>query len=1146
MDSNPSKSMNEDKTSYQPFISIIIPTYNHCDDLLRPCIESIIKYTDLNPHLIELIIAANGCTDNTKAYLDQLMSEYDAVNYIWSDEPMGYTSATNKGIRFALGKYIVLMNNDVVLLEQEKNKWLNLLSDPFADSSIGITGPVKFDWDCAGVTLQAMAFWLVMIPVKVFNEIGVLDEIFSPGMGEDGDFCARLVKAGYKMISVPDNVAGHFDTGIINNSFPIYHVGNGTFNDNVPEKEAVIERNNKILYDRYGLKNLKAAYHKQHGSEGFKKKDWVEVSIIVPTYNHLETALKPCLKAILDYTDFSNKELIIVCNGCTDGTREYLNEFILTNRFYIRTDIFYIWTDEPTGVVRAYNDGIVNASGKYIVTIDNDSHLMPQPTDAWIDVLMAPFLADPMVGASSPFAADYEGLGLVLHSGCTMYRSDILKQLNGFDERYNPGYFCDPDMSLRITEAGYKCVEVPKRDPDKKYENGVFTINFPVMHLGHEQTMDKRKDHEIVKRNREMLYEQHSSLINNLQSTNTKESSIVTENKNTIKYSIVIPTYNHCNDLLRPCIESIHQFTDMHNVEIIVVANGCMDNTREYLNSDRTIKYIWTDEAVGYTRATNLGIKEAKGEFVILLNNDTVLLGQNVNTWVEMLEAPFIADHKVGITGPLQLFDNYSNHYVLIFFCVMIRRSVFDEIGLLDEIYSPGGGEDIDFTIRIKNAGYKAVEVTPKKYTPSAGTNVGGFPIWHKDNQTFKNIPEYTNHIIKRNGFLNCLRYNKEIRLNIGAGGIDYPGFLSLDKYDKRANIPMDITKLTDFGDNTVTEIMASHVFEHLSPYDSIPILKEWLRVMKPGAKIAMEMPDILELCKQFVANNGVNIGRQYGLLNAIYGSVNTTDVGDKSEITSPHLFGWWPESLYYHMTEAGYTDITFGPEQWPHPEFNFRVEAYKPANKIDHSFLKKHEPITYKEIFDDNSYGLETAEVRGRTVIDIGANVGLFSLACVERGATRVIAVEAQKTVFNLGLINYVKDYSQIEPLNYAVHRNNGNTVYLENNHVGSKIGTTGEPVTTITLETLLEQNNVLGKDLVLKLDCEGAEFDVILNSPVEVLRKFSVIYMELHNDVNPKPEYQNAALLEDKLKFYGFRRVSRTLTENPKVSVQKWLREE
>jgi glycosyltransferase involved in cell wall biosynthesis len=393
-----------------------------------------------------------------------------------------------------------------------------------------------------------------------------------------------------------------------------------------------------------------------------------------------------------------------------------------------------------------------------------------------------------------------------------------------------------------------------------------------------------------------------------------------------MQYSIVIPTYNHCDDLLKPCLESIIKYTDLTDVEVIVVANGCTDNTKEYVESLGTpFKLIWVDQAIGYTKATNEGIRASTGEYVVLLNNDTELLPQEKNCWLNMLRDAF-KDPQVGLTGPLQLHDDYSDADVLIFFCVMIKRTVFDAIGLLDDIYTPGGGEDIDFTIRANLAGYKSVGHN-STYSPEAGTNTGSMPIWHKDNRTFRDIPEYAREIIKRNGLLNCKRYNRNIKLNVGSGGINYPGYLSVDLYDDRADIIMDITKL-DFNYNAVSEILASHVFEHLNPYHVMDILKNWYDVLKPGGKLVMEMPNIEELCKKFVT---ATKAERYGVLNAIYGSVNTTDKGLPSDITSSHLFGWWPESLYDHLSLAGFQNIVFMPEQIPHPECNFRVEAIKP-----------------------------------------------------------------------------------------------------------------------------------------------------------------------------------------------------------------------
>jgi len=73
--------------------SIVIPTYNHCDDLLKPCLESVFKYTDMAD--VELVISANGCTDNTDVYLKELTQRFTSIGFekhikvVWNDRTLG-------------------------------------------------------------------------------------------------------------------------------------------------------------------------------------------------------------------------------------------------------------------------------------------------------------------------------------------------------------------------------------------------------------------------------------------------------------------------------------------------------------------------------------------------------------------------------------------------------------------------------------------------------------------------------------------------------------------------------------------------------------------------------------------------------------------------------------------------------------------------------------------------------------------------------------------------------------------------------------------------------------------------------------------------------------------------------------------------
>ena len=187
-----------------------------------------------------------------------------------------------------------------------------------------------------------------------------------------------------------------------------------------------------------------------------------------------------------------------------------------------------------------------------------------------------------------------------------------------------------------------------------------------------------------------------------------------------MKYSIVIPTYNNCDKYFKYCIESIIKYTDLEDVEIIVSANGCTDNTVHYLLIKATeienLKVVWNDEPIGFAKACNEGIKASIGEKIVLLNNDTLLLKQEQNEWLHRLDCGF------DITSVLTNYSEITRNEFAVFFCVMIHRSVFDTIGLLPEDYPVGGCEDIDFCYQAVKHRLKIVNIGRK----------GDFPIYHK------------------------------------------------------------------------------------------------------------------------------------------------------------------------------------------------------------------------------------------------------------------------------------------------------------------------------------------------------------------------------------------------------------------------------
>ena len=224
-------------------ISIIVPTYNHCEDNLRPCLESIVTCTNMEE--VEIIVVANGCVDKTSQFVTQFQKTYPSVKLLEYPEPLGFTRATNMGIIASSGNFIVLLNDDTVLLPQIKNTWINMLLKPFDDQTVGVTGPVKFTWDCYGIKRTAISFWCAMVRRTLVDKIGMLDEIFNPGTWEDADFCIKAAQLNYNLIQVP------VDAQNGTQSFPIFHREAVTFIYN-DQKVDIMRKNNKIIEDRYG------------------------------------------------------------------------------------------------------------------------------------------------------------------------------------------------------------------------------------------------------------------------------------------------------------------------------------------------------------------------------------------------------------------------------------------------------------------------------------------------------------------------------------------------------------------------------------------------------------------------------------------------------------------------------------------------------------------------------------------------------------------------------------------------------------------------------------------------------------------------------------------------------------------------------
>jgi glycosyltransferase involved in cell wall biosynthesis/GT2 family glycosyltransferase len=203
------------------------------------------------------------------------------------------------------------------------------------------------------------------------------------------------------------------------------------------------------------------------------------------------------------------------------------------------------------------------------------------------------------------------------------------------------------------------------------------------------------------------------------------------------KASIIIVTYNNLY-YTKLCIESLFSKTEYPNIEIIVVDNNSSDGTPYYLKEmeklHSEVKVILNKQNLGFAKANNQGLSSSNGQYIVFLNNDTVvtkgwlskfinylnnfpeigLIGPitnscgneaQIDTWYENMDEMDVFAYEYTKDHEGSLFDIN----MLALYCAAMRKEVFDKIGPLDESFKIGMFEDDDYSYRIKKAGYRIV-----------------------------------------------------------------------------------------------------------------------------------------------------------------------------------------------------------------------------------------------------------------------------------------------------------------------------------------------------------------------------------------------------------------------------------------------------
>ncbi len=461
------------------------------------------------------------------------------------------------------------------------------------------------------------------------------------------------------------------------------------------------------------------------------------ISFIVPTYNVSRDLLSKCLDSLLEQT-YQNFEICIADdNSPNPETRETIEEYKK------KSDKIHVVYRKKNGMIsEASNSAIKISRGEFIVLVDNDDVVEKEALYYIVEVLNKDKDIDMIYTDEDKidfrgrymephFKPDYSpdtlmGVNYICHLCCL--RKSIVEELGGFRKKYDGAQ--DYDLFLRFTEKTKKIYHIEKvlyhwRQTTTSTAGGLDNKSYAYT-AGANALKDALKRRglkgEVMPNPRVSTY-------------------LVKYGNSNELISIIIPIKDAA-DVTRRCIDSIYNKSTYRNFEIILIDNNSsQDETfamiKEYEEKYDNFRSIRLECEFNYSYINNQGVKEARGDYILLLNNDTEVITPDFLEYmlgyarlehagcvgVKLLYPDKLVQHAGvvlgyggvaghiyvtasrednGLFGRLVMPYNYS---AVTAACLMIKKEKFEKVSGFDENLKVALN-DVDLNLKLLDSGY--------------------------------------------------------------------------------------------------------------------------------------------------------------------------------------------------------------------------------------------------------------------------------------------------------------------------------------------------------------------------------------------------------------------------------------------------------